>query len=275
LPSLTAAFSTLPSSNPTPLNKHHHQGDPASRLPARISNPPAQTCTDAQPPDGLCTAVKCSWTYWPGCSNPTIVNSGYCKSTCGTCPAVVDPPSTTATVLTSLTSVTGSTSCTTRKTATAFTLPLKYATTVTKRVAACLTANKLTLGGSLPYISYVTDVVLVAKSRVKSTPPGFSTIACPYGYARVGKNLNDGAKAVGGVSTGIALCVRKGADPETLDPLLELKTASSADGCVAADGWRPLLFGAGSIKEGQAANLAEGTTGAALYVCAKPLTPPA
>jgi hypothetical protein len=65
------------------------QGDPATRLPAQITSTPPLDCVDVMPPDALCSAVKCGWAYWPGCSNSKVVANGWCKSTCNRCPTAV------------------------------------------------------------------------------------------------------------------------------------------------------------------------------------------
>jgi hypothetical protein len=56
----------LPGPNPSPLPLVRLQGDPATRLPAQIASPPPVDCVDVMPPNALCTAVKCGWSYWPG-----------------------------------------------------------------------------------------------------------------------------------------------------------------------------------------------------------------
>ncbi|KIY94803.1 hypothetical protein MNEG_13160 [Monoraphidium neglectum] len=62
-------------------------GDPASRKPAPITSAAPVDCVDMAPPNTLCTAVKCAYKYWPGCSNSDIISGGFCASSCSRCPA--------------------------------------------------------------------------------------------------------------------------------------------------------------------------------------------
>ncbi len=121
-------------------------------------------------------------------------------------------------------------------------------------------------------------MVAVAVSKSGSKPPAVTTITCPSGYSRVNKNLNDGAAAVSRKSTAVVFCVRMVTTPSAASPLVGLTTAASAGGCDTANGWRVVLFGSTTRKRrarpsavpGQPANLAEGTTGPAVYACVKP-----
>ena len=139
-----------------------------------------------------------------------------------------------------------------------------------KVVSLCFKTATLAAGAKTPR-RFVADAVAVIGTRAGRRALPLSRMACPSGFSRLNKNLNDGAGPVDGVITSIVLCVRMVTPASGVAPLLGMATASSAAGCDVAAGLRPVTFGGARSGElaGTAANLAEGTPGAPVFLCVR------
>ena len=149
-------------------------------------------------------------------------------------------------------------------------MELKPPAGTVKVASLCSQATLLAKGATTPRRFVADAVAVIGRSTGRRALP-LSRMACPSGFSRLNKNLNDGAGPVDGVITSIVLCVRMVTPASGVAPLLGMATASSAAGCDGAAGWRPVAFGGArsGARSGAAANLAEGTPGAPVFLCVR------